>query len=271
MYHCVALIKTTDNNEVWVWGQNIQNSIGNKNVGSYVLTPIKLTVFSNYNIIDISVGTAHNFALTGDGIVFGWGWNAYGQVGEYKCEVPVQLSSFLTIKIRKIHTAGIISFFITDEGAVYSCGSHSYGALGYSGTSDQFVPKLIENLAGKNVTFITGRDYSFIAKTKNGEFYCWGKNSINELSLTNTSVVELPILHPYLNQNKEICTVIGGYSQAFYYITNSGSVYFSGYDPSEQNANISADNPSSKHTLLSNYRVENLYINTDYIFAYVRV
>lgn len=51
------------------------------------------------DIKEIAIGQYHNFALTNDGKLYGWGYNNYGQLGDGSTEVqqgePINMENFL--------------------------------------------------------------------------------------------------------------------------------------------------------------------------------
>ena len=64
---------------VWSWGRNNYGQCG---TGAASQTNQPITQIAGLeNIIDISVGLNHNLALDQNGMVWAWGYNNYGQLG----------------------------------------------------------------------------------------------------------------------------------------------------------------------------------------------
>ena len=75
----------------------------------------------------ISAGSYHVFAVTSDGITFGWGRNDFGQLGigtkkEVAVSKPVRLKHLQDKKIVMTAAGEAHSLFLTDLGEIYSCG-----------------------------------------------------------------------------------------------------------------------------------------------------
>ena len=83
----------------------------------------------------ISAGSHHVFAVTTEGITFGWGRNDFGQLGigtkkDSAVFKPVFLRHLQDKKIVMTAAGDAHSLFLTDLGEVYSCGFNEYGELG---------------------------------------------------------------------------------------------------------------------------------------------
>ena len=67
---------------VWIWGSNANGQLGYGipgNLLAYIATPLQLSTQSN--IYAVAVGGDHAIAIKNDGVVWAWGNNGYGQVG----------------------------------------------------------------------------------------------------------------------------------------------------------------------------------------------
>ena len=73
------------------------------------LKPMKIEFFENLNIIEISCGYNHCLALNEEGVIYGWGYNYYGQTGsrnnsEIECKPNiVELSDSSENRIKFIY------------------------------------------------------------------------------------------------------------------------------------------------------------------------
>ncbi|WP_174590630.1 RCC1 domain-containing protein [Methanocella conradii] len=84
----VVSVSTTDSNSialrssgtVWIWGNGQQGRLGNGVLYSGdTATPQQVPGLEN--VVAIAGGSAHILALTGDGSVYAWGDNQWGQIG----------------------------------------------------------------------------------------------------------------------------------------------------------------------------------------------
>jgi alpha-tubulin suppressor-like RCC1 family protein len=85
--HSLAL---DNNGNVWAWGDNSFKQIGNNKTDKkgYCTLPVKVSGLTD--IIEISAGANHNLALDGNGSLYGWGSNKYGQLGQYKNNLIIE-------------------------------------------------------------------------------------------------------------------------------------------------------------------------------------
>lgn len=78
-WHSLALAESGD---VYVWGWNESGQLGivRKKV-TVQATPAPLDISEDDNFMAISAGSRHSMAVSENGILFGWGWNKWGQLG----------------------------------------------------------------------------------------------------------------------------------------------------------------------------------------------
>jgi alpha-tubulin suppressor-like RCC1 family protein len=74
--HVIAL---TDQGSVVTWGSDVQGALGNGLPLANSTTPVTVPGLSG--VTDVDDGHYHSLALKGDGTVWGWGYNALGQLG----------------------------------------------------------------------------------------------------------------------------------------------------------------------------------------------
>ncbi|MDZ7816963.1 MAG: hypothetical protein U5N86_13545 [Planctomycetota bacterium] len=80
--HNIALC---EDGSLWAWGSNSFGQIGNgkggeKDSKEFLPVPVRKPEGMG-NVLAISAGSGHNLALCGDGSLWAWGWNDYGQIG----------------------------------------------------------------------------------------------------------------------------------------------------------------------------------------------
>jgi alpha-tubulin suppressor-like RCC1 family protein len=69
---------------VWSWGVNDKGQLGNNVATKYSTTPVQVKAQRGDlpGMKAIAAGSAHCLALKADGIVWAWGWNSHGQLGD---------------------------------------------------------------------------------------------------------------------------------------------------------------------------------------------
>jgi alpha-tubulin suppressor-like RCC1 family protein len=129
-YHSVGLDK---NGRVWCWGYNSNGQLGDNTITSK-RTPVSI-LGTNKTFCKITSGYGHTIGLDKNGRVWGWGYNAYGQLGDNSTtqrNTPVSIlginKTFCSITSGYNQTIGI-----DDNGKVWGWG---YGFNGQLGNND---------------------------------------------------------------------------------------------------------------------------------------
>jgi alpha-tubulin suppressor-like RCC1 family protein len=169
---------------LWVWGYN---------VGQQGLAP--LTFFS-WTVG--SAGVLHTLAIRSDGLLFAWGSNAYGQLGDgttVNRSSPVQIgsSSWTAVAAGYVHTAAIRL-----DGALFTWGWNANGNLGNGTTvhrsSPVQLPAMIVmihrsspiQIGTGSWSQITAGNQFIYGLTNNNILYGWGLNSSGQIGWNNT-------------------------------------------------------------------------------------
>ncbi|KAL1301168.1 hypothetical protein HN51_045809 [Arachis hypogaea] len=141
------------------------------------LVPHKLQSMSDMTIYQVSGGWRHSMALTCSGILYGWGWNKFGQVGvgdnADRCS-PVQVKFPEDQKVIQISCGWRHTIAVTERQNVYSWGRGTNGQLGHGETVDRNSPKIIEalsvegssgqNIASSNTDPLSGKHFASLSE-----------------------------------------------------------------------------------------------------------
>jgi alpha-tubulin suppressor-like RCC1 family protein len=186
-YHTVAL---KNDGTVWAWGNNIDGQLGD-NTNNSSLVPVQ--VYALGGVTAIATGRYHYaMALKGDGTVWTWGLNTYGQLGNgtYSASnFPVQVSGLSNVI--GIDGSAYHAFAIRSDSTVWAWGDNYYGALGNGNTNGSTTPVQTLNLTG--IEMVTGGVSHSIARKSDGTIYTWGTNGGGQLGLGNFG---LPVNYP---------------------------------------------------------------------------
>ncbi len=161
------------NGQVLACGRNGDGQLGNgTNINSSSPTQVGIVAT---NIAAIAAGDNHSLALTFDGIVYSWGDNFRGQLGNgdnISQPSPVQvnaLTDIATISGGQSH-----SLVRKNDGTVLAFGGNSNGELGNGNTTDSNLPVPVSNLS--QVTRAFAAQNHSIALSSDGTVRTWGVN-----------------------------------------------------------------------------------------------
>jgi alpha-tubulin suppressor-like RCC1 family protein len=126
------------------------------------------------NIISVSAGEAHAAALAANSVVWAWGENSDGQVGDdtntlRRSPIPV-MGNATSVKAGGYHTLALLP-----DGTVAAWGQNSYGQLGFGTTSNYPLPAVINGLTG--ITQIAAGFQRSLALGTGGTVWTWGYQS----------------------------------------------------------------------------------------------
>jgi alpha-tubulin suppressor-like RCC1 family protein len=205
--HTVAL---KNDGTVWAWGSNSDGQLGDGSSGpSPIGTPDgPRQVPGLASVVKIAAGLLHTLAVRGDGSVWAWGNNTFGQLGvastasctfafsaPQPCVTsPVQIpgiSGVADIAGGGGHTLARLS-----DGTVWAWGDNSAGQLGDGTATTRSAPapvasvsSVLQVAAGGN--FCTpgcGNGHSLVLKS-DGTVWAWGSNDRGQLGDGTTTIV----------------------------------------------------------------------------------
>ncbi len=202
--HTAAIDK---NGRVWAWGSNASGQLGDNTVVSKI-TPISI-LGATKTFCKIGGTANYTVAIDKNGLVWAWGVNLVGQLGDNtitpRC-TPVSVAgttkTFCQITTGLGHTVAI-----DKNGTVWGWGRNDFGQLGDNTVISKRTPV---SVAGTTKTFCQiGAGVSHtIAIDKNGRVWTWGLNSNGQLgdnSITNKCT---PI--SVGGTTKTFCKITGG-------------------------------------------------------------
>ena len=130
---------------VWAWGDNNTCQCGDSEKLDDFHEPILVTMESN--IIAVEAGVGHSLALEPNGVVWAWGANGYGQLGQGDTvgpkSTPVRVKGpggkgFLTNKVAISACNHCLA--LDPNGHVWAWGNNDNGQLGVGGDTQRCYP-----------------------------------------------------------------------------------------------------------------------------------
>ncbi|MBF0555058.1 MAG: fibronectin type III domain-containing protein [Nitrospirae bacterium] len=126
IYHTAAL---SSDGTVWAWGQNGYGQLGNGTQTISSVSPGQVSGLTG--VTAIAGGYTHTIALKGDGTVWTWGDNGYGQLGNGTTTgsyTPVQVSGLT--RVTAIAGGFQHTTALNNDGTVWDWGYNGSGQLG---------------------------------------------------------------------------------------------------------------------------------------------
>ncbi|KAF0978754.1 hypothetical protein FDP41_001824 [Naegleria fowleri] len=176
-----AIALTTDNTLI-AFGDNTFGQLGtNDTVTQGEPVKVKLNNLQGRQISDIQCGTKHNLLLTTDGMVYSWGSNENGQLGDgstLNSLVPIFVSYLynnLSCVAERIHTRGFVNFVICSDKRLFSWGKNDIGQTGTGSIGSNILrPTLVKHSLQPIVDIATSEKSSYIFYA-DGSIFATGK------------------------------------------------------------------------------------------------
>jgi alpha-tubulin suppressor-like RCC1 family protein len=136
---------------------------------------------------EIAVGAFHSCAIAETAILYCWGRNDAGQVGDGSTtdrSLPTAIGG--TLRFRRVTPGLNATCALTVDNVPYCWGSNAYGALGDGTQTDRLTPTPVTG--GHLFANISTAGQLTCATTTDGTPYCWGQNNARQLGIGSTPV-----------------------------------------------------------------------------------
>ena len=202
--HNMAL---TSDGAVYTWGWNYHGQLGNNtktNSNTIVAVRTIGTPLAGKKIVKITAGQGHSLALTDGGMVYTWGRNDTGQLGN-NATTDAMLPVAVTVTgtpmsnktIVEIASGARHSLAIDSSGKVYAWGHNGSGQLGNNSTVNALTPVAVQAPADKNIIQVSGGGWlgaSSSALASNGTVYSWGRDFDGQLGDGTNNDSSVPVI-----------------------------------------------------------------------------
>ncbi|HWG74121.1 MAG TPA: putative Ig domain-containing protein [Acidimicrobiales bacterium] len=180
------------------WGLNSADQLGNGLTPpntSRLDAPNPVSLPAGVTAVQIAAGQSSGYALTADGHVYAWGFNASGELGigtrgaHASAAVPVEVCAVGGCANGKLSGITAISagsgwaLALTSTGQLVAWGSDNQGQVG-NGTATFFgvtTPVAVSLPAGTTVTAISAGGANGLAVTSTGAVLSWGGNNHGQI------------------------------------------------------------------------------------------
>lgn len=205
-----------------------------------VAVVLSIYLFTDHSVVrmdkdnQIAVGADHMVAVNPGGMVFTWGHNHYGELGNIttaNTSKPVAITSKIgSSGVAQVAAGDEITFAVKKNGDLYAWGNNTSYQMGDGMNVSRMEPeKVMEDV----VTVAAGGSHAMAIK-KDGALYVWGCNSHGQLGLPQdqcdqTNEDGQPCLSQPTKLMDNVAAISCGqdFSAA---VTTNGELYVWGYD-----------------------------------------
>jgi RHS repeat-associated protein len=211
--------------------------VGELGSGNFTSVTTPVQALGLTGCVAVSSGYYHVLALKGDGTVWSWGYNNYGQLGTgnggINYSIPAQITSLdgvIAIAAGQYHSLALRS-----DGTVWAWGYNAVGQLGNSTTANSSIPVQVQGLPS-NIVAIAAGGYHSLALDANGNVWGWGYDSDGELGFGTSGYSYVNAVQ--LTSLTGVTAIAGGLWHSLFVSTN-GAVWATGLNSSGQLGNNS--------------------------------
>jgi len=212
--------------QLWAFGDNSAGQLG-QGYKDDIPHPSPLKVPSATNVIAVAAGNAHSLYVTGDGQLWAFGYNAFGElgIGEYTFRgSPVKVPGATNV----IAMAGGAdhTLYVTADGQLWAMGLNIDGqlGLGYNNPIDRNTPRQVPG-ATNVIAVAAGSEHSLYL-TSDGQLWAFGRNNLGQLGLGNTTDQLSPVKVPGATN---VIAVAAGSCHSLY-VTADGQLWTMGWN-----------------------------------------
>lgn len=161
---------------VSAWGDN---SNGNLGIGSEEARNVPTPITGLDGVRSVEAGSGHVIAVLEDGTAFGWGRNAFGQVGNASTDNATTPQRVKLDGIKQVAPGGGHTLFLREDGTVWGCGAGFFGMLGPNNMRVHPVPVPVDAPEGI-VQLVSGGSHA-LALLEDGTVWSWGRDDRGQL------------------------------------------------------------------------------------------
>lgn len=172
-------------------------------------------------VANVYLGLNHSAALTENGVLYCWGSNTSGEIGNGRTEHSVELPYKTLDHVSSASLGWAHSAAITEDGSLYCWGSNWYQQAG-NGSEAEAQTEPVKVL--EQVSSVSLGDNHSAAVTEDGSLYCWGYNEYGQVGNGTTVNQSTPV-----KVLENVSSVLLGYESSMA-LTENGDLYCWGHN-----------------------------------------
>ncbi|XP_043393974.1 X-linked retinitis pigmentosa GTPase regulator isoform X2 [Chelonia mydas] len=181
--------------------------------------------FKNDKTLYMSCGDEHTAIVTGNGKLYMFGSNNWGQLGlgtKNTINKPTCVKALKPEKVKLAACGRNHTLVYTERGHVYAAGGNSEGQLGLGDTEERSTFHLISFFTNQyKIKQLAAGSYTSAALTEDGQLFVWGDNSEGQIGLAGEASVCVPC---QVDVGKPVSWVSCGYYHSAL-VTRDGELY----------------------------------------------
>jgi len=173
----------TETGELFTFGYGNEGRLGHGE-STFALVPSLVEALVGKRVIGASAGGPQTAVWTEAGELFTFGDGGSGQLGHGETQderVPRLVEALVGEKVVGASSAGPQTAVWTEAGELFTFGNGQSGQLGHGGEEGEFVPRLVEALAGKKTAGASTGTEHIAVWTDAGELFTFGDGSYGQL------------------------------------------------------------------------------------------
>jgi len=185
----------------WGQGNNGQTGDGGNTANLAPDAVSRAGVLSGLTIKSISSGDNHTCAIASDDLLYCWGYNATGQLGNSSTTqslVPVAVSrggALAGKTIKSVSSSANNTCAIASDDQVYCWGYNAGSQLGNGSTTQALAPVAVSTLgvlAGKTIKQMSSGGGTTCVVASDENIYCWGDNNVGQYGNNSVTASTTP-------------------------------------------------------------------------------
>lgn len=174
--HSIAI---GDDGNTYAWGANDRGQVGTGGLHSYYDSPMRVHTPEGVTFTKVEAGYNFSLALGSDGVVYGWGDNGSGQLGNGSSGIsrsPVAAVMPEGVTFTNISAGKSLAAALGSDGNAYGWGLNTVGQVGDGTTTGRNTPTRIQTPSGVSYVDIEANGGFATAVGSDGNVYSWGGN-----------------------------------------------------------------------------------------------